>query len=65
MKKYIAFSVILIICLSILGCKKSTIKTVDTSKKIEELRRAAKKKAGKERRKGKVWNRIYKNYKSL
>ncbi len=42
-KKCMAFSVVLIICLSVFGCKKSDIKTVDTSKKIEELRRATKK----------------------
>jgi len=42
-KRYVAFSVILIICLSMIGCKKSDIGTIDTSNKIEELRRSTKK----------------------
>lgn len=54
MKKYIAFSVILIICLSMLGCKKSDIETIDTSKKIAELRRATKKRQEKKKEKAKI-----------
>jgi len=53
-KKYVVFSVILMICLSILGCKKSDIRTVDTSKKIEELRRATKKRQEKKKEKAKI-----------
>ena len=54
MKKYVAFSVVLIICLSVFGCKKSDIKTVDTSKKMEELRRTTRKRQVKKKEKVKA-----------
>jgi len=65
MKKYMAFSVILIICLSVLGCKKNDITTADTSKKIVELRRATKKGQEKKKEKAKIkigFTRITKAY---
>ena len=54
MKKYVAFSVILIICLSMLGCKQRDIRTIDTSKKIAELRSATKRRQKEEKKKSKI-----------
>ena len=65
MKRYIAFSVVLIVCLSVFGCKKNDIGTIDTSKKIEELRRSTKKRLKEKKEKAKInieFTRITKAY---
>ncbi|MCK4400931.1 PD40 domain-containing protein [bacterium] len=65
MKRYAAFFVVLIICLSVFGCKKNDVETIDTSKKIAELRRATKKRQEKKKEKTKVgieFIRITKTY---